>query len=329
MNRGTIIVLIITFIAVALVWFFLIPQKNISDVQKKAEFPTINTTMDFSILNTKNKSRYETLTFPKRQKIESENYTIEEKLSIQESESEIYNFKEFGLTFNNLQTNDIQPLKPEEKEITEEEIEEKIFKRLYPDYFTNGLVYTQNIFIEQGFLDANYEKIEMFDSEEKIFSFTNTIIDVFEEQGFYTSEEATESRVGVNQVWKSLLDSEKRLFREELLGSKLSKKIIVNIFYQIRKQFSRKIIEAVKNAENIMAKKAYAGDCYREGAGRITGANVWAPCCDCGLICNRHGCYLVTDCRGRCHIDLGCKNLYGRGGRPVIWDPATRICGIG
>lgn len=214
-------------------------------------------------------------------------------------------------------------------------IKQEVFKKLYPDYFTDGLSGIQEIFIEREFLDTNYQKIENFDSEDKIFAFVNTIIDVLEEQDIYTKEEAEKFRTGANVVWKNLLKEEEELFLQELMAkSQLSKKIIANRLFNLRKSSSKKVIGIFGKIKNVVIKNVYAltvtsPDCYQEGPPMPIGSNSWAPCCNCGWDCSGH---FIPDCgpAGRyCCYHLGCLNNNAGGWRSAIWDPATGICGVG
>lgn len=211
------------------------------------------------------------------------------------------------------------------------EIDQKVFDILYPDYFVFGLSYTQEFFIKQKFLDENYKKIENFDTEEKIFSFVNTIIDVSEKQGWYTKKEAEKFRYGVNQTWKSLLAEEEQYWKKKIIGSDFYDKILANRRYYIHKSMSRKISIIFKTMEEIALKKAYAQtECYRGGASTPGGANIWAQCCNCGFNITENGAEYKEDCgSGGCDIDLGCLNLYAGGSKPAIWDQSTGICGVG
>ena len=47
------------------------------------------------------------------------------------------------------------------------EIDKQIFETLFPYYIVDFYTGLQESYIELGFLDENYEKIEKFDSEEK------------------------------------------------------------------------------------------------------------------------------------------------------------------
>lgn len=226
------------------------------------------------------------------------------------------------------QASEISPISQPLSEVSIVSIEQQVFEILYPDYFTSGLSYTQQFYIEQEFLSKDYEKIEDFDSEEKIFAFVNTSIDVFEEQSIYSKEEAEKFRNGVNKIWKGLLAEEKIYWQRKLIGSDFYNKILANRQYHIRKSASEKIAKIFETIKNTAAPYAYAADCYRGGATTPGGANVWAPCCNCGLNCNKHGCFPVDDCGSGCDIDLGCKNLFGKG-KPVIWDSSSGICGVG
>jgi len=74
-------------------------------------------------------------------------------------------------------------------------------------------------------------------------------------------------------------------------------------------------------------------DCYRQGGGAGGGADLAAAFCNSGWDCipTPAGCAWrwVDDCGDPdviCEIKLGCKNLICPG-RPMIWDPLTRICG--
>ena len=209
-------------------------------------------------------------------------------------------------------------------------VEQQVFDILYPDYFTDGLAFTQSVFVEQGFLSGDYKKIENFDSEEKIFVFVNTNINVFEEIGFITKSEADKFRVGANKIWKNILEGEKLELKKQLIGSEFYKRILTNRIYYISKSVNKKIAKILKELKDKAFVKTYAADCYRGGAATPGGSNVWAPCCNCGLKFYGYVPVPVGDCgynsRG-CDIPLGCKNLYGKG-RAVIWDPSG-ICGVG
>ena len=209
-------------------------------------------------------------------------------------------------------------------------VEQQVFDILYPDYFTDGLAFTQSVFVEQGFLSGDYKKIENFDSEEKIFVFVNTNINVFEEIGFITKSEADKFRVGANKIWKNILEGEKLELKKQLIGSEFYKRILTNRIYYISKSVNKKIAKILKELKDKAFVKTYAADCYRGGAATPGGSNVWAPCCNCGLKCSSNGCVYIQDCGSggsSCNVQLGCKNLYGKG-RAVIWDPSG-ICGVG
>jgi len=210
-------------------------------------------------------------------------------------------------------------------------IEQQIFDILFPDYIIEAYADTQDVYIEHGFLGEDYEKIENFDSEEKIFVFVNTNINVFEEIGFITKSEADKFRVGANKIWKNILEGEKLELKKQLIGSEFYKRILTNRIYYISKSVNKKIAKILKELKDKAFVKTYAADCYRGGAATPGGTNnSYVPCCNCGL--KRYGYVLVPveDCgynsRG-CDIPLGCKNRHGKG-RPVIWDPSG-ICGVG
>ena len=210
-------------------------------------------------------------------------------------------------------------------------VEQQVFDILYPDYFTDGLAFTQSVFVEQGFLSGDYKKIENFDSEEKIFVFVNTNINVFEEIGFITKSEADKFRVGANKIWKNILEGEKLELKKQLIGSEFYKRILTNRIYYISKSVNKKIAKILKELKDKAFVKTYAADCYRGGAATPGGTNnSYVPCCNCGLKLYGNVPVRVGDCgynsRG-CDIPLGCKNRYGKG-RPVIWDPSG-ICGVG
>lgn len=96
------------------------------------------------------------------------------------------------------------------------EQEKRIFNQLFPPDLLEALMDTQENFIAQGFLLSTYQKIEEFDSEEKIFSFINTTIDVFEKQEWSSKEEAEKFRKGANETWKQLLEEEKKNIFKDL-----------------------------------------------------------------------------------------------------------------
>ena len=154
---------------------------------------------------------------------------------------------------------------------------------------------------------------------------------MFEEQGIYSEGDAEKFRNGVNRVWKNLLAEEKIYWQKKLMGSEFYDRILANRQYYIRKSASKKIARIFETIKNITAPYAYAADCYRGGAPTPGGANVSAPCCNCGYICGSHGCSYRPDCGSGgsgCNVHLGCKNLYGRG-KPMLWDSTTGICGVG
>lgn len=333
MSRRILFILITVIIVAIISWIFLFPKEKTSITQEITESPTT-----YSARETEEIPVFTTLDFQETQEGESQNY-INENLSFLKPEIEIFQetapiVEQFSSIFyENPQQNQINTdtVVPEELELTEAEIEQEIFDKLYPDYFTEGLSFTQDVFEEQDFLNSDYETIESFDSEEKIFAFVNTIIDVFEEQGFYSEEEAIKFRVGANKTWKTVLENDRRFFRDELISSELSKSIVANIIYYTHKKASEKIARIVKEIEKITAQKAYAQDCFRSGGGGPGGANLSAPCCNCGLKCSSQGCVPVDDCGSGgsgCDVQLGCKNLYGAG-KAVIWDSSNGICGIG
>lgn len=207
--------------------------------------------------------------------------------------------------------------------------EKEIFAKLYPDYFTDGLAEIQKVFLERGFLDASYQKIENFDSEEKIFSFVNTNIGVFEKQGWYSKEEAEKFRKGANGIWKDLMEKERLELQQQLIKSEFYKKILASKIHYLTESISREFLE-------IFPKKVYADyvnsvDCYKSsiilpGAG----TNLWAPCCDCGINCGRRSCWNIAHCGPEgCLVNLGCLNLFARFFPAAIWDEFSGICGIG
>lgn len=216
----------------------------------------------------------------------------------------------------------------------------EVFKLLYPDVYTDGLYRVQDEFIEFGFLDSGYKKIDNFDSEDKIFAFVNIIIDVFENEGNYTKEEAEKYRTGVNVIWKNLLKDEEEIYLQAILAkSQLSKDMLSNRLFNLRQSSSKKILAIFVEMGSKFINKANAAfvispDCYQDGAPvQPWGANVWAPCCDCGYICGSRGCFFVPHCytaRSGCNVQLGCLNLYGQNqALNAIWDSASGICGIG
>ena len=318
MSKRLIIIFIIVIAVIIFSWIFLFTE-NKPPTNLETSLSTESNTV-FKPQIAENKPIYTVLSFPKKQEKEKIQNYIEVEVS--SFTKKIEDFKE---------NTENQILNTNEK-LSEAQIEKKVFDRLYPYYFIDGLVFTQDVFEEQSFVDTDYKEIKIFDSEVKIFAFVNTIIDVFEEQSFYTQEEANKYRVGVNKTLKDLLESEKILFRNELISSELSKKIFANIMYNARKKASQKIISFMDKIKDITIKDARAADCFRSGGGSGAGANVSAPCCNCGLkVIRGGGTQYVQDCgsgSSGCDIPLGCKNLYGMG-RAVIWDSSTGICGVG
>jgi len=335
MNKKTLYVLLIVVIIAIISSFFLFSKEKPAIIQEVSEFPDTSSTRDVS-LTEKTK---ETPTFDFQETQKEEQSSINKGLSFLTPEIEVFQeplpiIQQFSSIFyeNPQNQTGIEIVVPEKPALTEAEVEQIVFNKLYPDYFTEGLSFTQNVFMEQGFLNEDYETIESFDSEEKIFAFVNTIIDVFEEQGFYSEAEAVKFRTGANETWKSILDDERRVFKNELISSKLSEKIFANILFNTQKKASKQIINITDKLENMFLKKAQAEECFRSGGGGGIGANVSAPCCNCGLECRSgSGCTYVDDCGGgggKCDVHFGCKNLYGKG-KAIIWDPSSGICGVG
>lgn len=243
-------------------------------------------------------------------------------------------FKEIGVSFKNIIKPDLKKQKISQEMNGQAEkstaIEREIFNQLYPDYFINGLMETQNFLLENGFLAEDYKKIESFNSEEEIFSFVNTIIDVFEKQGIYSSEEAKQFRKGANEIWRNLMTEEKLVLQNKLIKSDFYKHASANRIYNLKQLISQKILKIFSELKNLAIPRIYASpDCYREGPVGPDGSNVWAPCCNCGFNCDDDGCWFVEDCGDHCDIDLGCLNLYAGDDKPAIWDESSGICGVG
>ena len=332
MNKKNLSILIIIIFVAIISWIFLFSKENPTITQDATEFPTTS-----SARETIDRPTFTTFDFQKEENNESQSF-LNKNLSFLSPETEIFQevapvIEQFTpIIYENPQNEqDIEIVLLEKPKLSEVEIEQIVFNKLYPDYFTDGLTFTQNVFVEQSFLSEGYEMIESFDSEEEIFAFVNTIINVFEEQGFYSEEEAVKFRIGANQTWKSILDDERSFFRKELISSELSKKIFANILFNAQRKTSKKIINIVDKLEGLFLKEAQAEECFRAKGGGSSGSNVSAPCCNCGLKCGSHGCVPVDDCGSggsACDVQLGCKNLYGAG-RAVIWDSSNGICGIG
>jgi|TARA_Y100000310_G_scaffold169509_4_gene169668 hypothetical protein len=332
MNKNLIVIFIIIAVIATLGWIFLSPIKErltvIQIIKKSTTKQPQNTTIIERKKEEADQSQSISGILPYNDQFdEFKNPPIESFLSIESK-----TFKNIGPIIEDVVSVFTNPEVPQP--LSDEKlasVEQQVFDILYPDYFTEGLAFTQSVFVEQGFLSENYKKIENFDSEEKIFAFVNTIIDVFEEQGFYSEDEAIKFRIGANQTWKSILDDERRIFRNKLISSKLSKKIFANILFNTHKKTSKQIINIADKLEDIFLKKAQAKECFRDGGGGGSGSNDWALCCNCGLKCTSNGCVYRQNCgKGgkSCNVPLGCKNLVGKG-KAVIWDSATGICGVG
>lgn len=220
--------------------------------------------------------------------------------------------------------------------------EKEIFAKLYPDYFTNALLDIQNVFIEFGYLEGGYKKIEKFDTEEKIFSFINTGTDVFEKQGWYTKEEAEKFRRGTNETWKKLMEKEKLELQGQFIKSEFYKNIFASKTNYFNKSISKKISEIFNK---LTGKIVYAasvfdnsengdgpGECWKGGNPLLpVGVNLIALCCDCGL--GGKDLDFIEHCGANgesCAIQLGCLNRLARfKGFSAIWDSDTGICGVG
>lgn len=328
MNKNLIVISIIIAIIAILSWIFLLStEKKSVPVQTVKEFSTKKTQPHQISTNKQTEASNQPISILG---ISPYSEQFDELDTFKKNDQLFEDFENIVSTFTNPFTPQISEVNPVSQEnIDLAKVEQQIFDILYPDYFTDGLFDTQQFYIEQDFLSANYERIEKFDSEEKIFAFVNVSIDVFEEQGIYSEEDAEKFRNGVNKIWKSLLAEEKIYWQKKLISSEFYDKILTNRQYYIRKSASRRITKIFEAIKTTIAPEVYAADCYRSGGGGGVGSNVSAPCCNCGFNTDGRHVWYVEDCGGGCNLrDLGCKNLYGKG-RSVIWDSSTLICGVG
>jgi len=350
MNKKFAVICIIITIVTVLIWIFIFPLKKPATTKNKNAniFPKEDSIKDISSIsqrkdskqeNNKNIPNYTTLYFSEKEKTKPQGYTIEESLPYQKNKvnnlnnviDSIINSVDLSLkTAQQSEYIEISTTTSETEKLDENKMDQKVFDKLFPDYIIEAYMYTQKVYIERGFLRADYEKIENFDSEEKIFAFVNININVFEEIGLITESEADKFRIGANQIWKGILEKEKLELKRQLIGTKFYKRILTNRIYHLNKSTNKKITKILKELKEKTVTKLYAADCYRSGTSALGGTNnANVPCCNCGLNCNKHGCYPVPDCGSGCDIDLGCLNLYAKGSKPAIWDPATGICGVG
>lgn len=332
MSKKPIIIFLIIAIIAILGWIFLFPAREKSI--------TVQTAKEFPAKQSQNITR-------KEKEIKNQPQSISGILSYSEQTDEPEIFKKsdplledignIASTFTNSfapQASETNQVSQSSNDVDPAAIERQIFETLFPDYIIEAYADTQESYIKLGYLDENYEKIENFDTEEKIFAFVNTNINVFEEIGLITKSEAVKFRIGANQIWRDILEKEKLELKKQLIGSEIGsefyKRILTNRIYYISRSISKKIAKILKELKDKTIIRTYAADCYRGGdpaPGGSNNANV--PCCNCGLNCNKHGCYPVPDCGSGCDIDLGCLNKYAGGNKPAIWDPATGICGVG
>ncbi|MFQ5662085.1 MAG: hypothetical protein ACE5F2_02435 [Candidatus Paceibacteria bacterium] len=320
-------------------WFLLASEKESAIPKEIGVFPSTSSTRDISVQKSpENKPRFTTLPFPEKQVTRARSYTIEKELpalkpkiaSFQEIGSAIENTVSYFFDDTENQSKTENTAQPEPKRLSSAEIEKQVFETLFPDYVINFYTDLQQAYIDDGYVSKNYEKIESFDSEEKIFAFVNTSIDIAEEQGFISKKEAQKSRIGANQILRAIYESEKLQLQKELIGSDFYNRIFANRLNYLHRSVDKKIVRFLEMMKNITTKEVYAADCYRSGAASPGGTNnshVW--CCNCGENMTRNGPVFVQDCGTRCNYrNYGCKNGPGGGFRPVIWDPSG-ICGVG
>ena len=217
MSKNLIVIFIIIAVIATLGWIFLSPIKESPAVIQIIKKSTTKQPQNTTIIERKKEEADQSQLIPgilpyNEQFNELKNPPVEPFLSIESKTLENIGpvLEDVVSVFTNPEVS--QPLSTTGL-IT---VEQQVFDILYPDYFTDGLAFTQSVFVEQGFLSGDYKKIENFDSEEKIFTFVNTIIDVLEEQNIYSEEDAEKFRNGVNQVWKSLLAEEEKYWKKNL-----------------------------------------------------------------------------------------------------------------
>lgn len=186
--------------------------------------------------------------------------------------------------------------------------DEEYFKIAYPDYYIGYLNAMAKMMEDNGYPINADEK--QFASEEKIIAFLNKYIDYLAAQGAITEGQKIGFKFGVNNTLPELNEKEKQA------------KSISQIYI-------KKSIE--KLAWVAFGEKACAiVSCFWIGAPKPIGANLWAPCCNCGWNCGKHGCWFVPDCGvGGCQINTGCINGVCGYANSSIWDPMGGICGCG
>jgi len=227
--------------------------------------------------------------------------------------------------------------------------EEEIFSRLWPVEYRNALITLQDLMIKDGFM-LESEKVSHMTSDEHIYAALLKIADYALKQGWVESADFDQLRTGIQELERTI-SMERTNLRTK---GKISNGVLLPGGQRINKtpltkqSFFSTIIDGLKYSLTVNTANAQipgvpgwhtTPDCYKDLApvNPVPGVNLWAFCCNCGLLCTPFGCVGIPDCGPfslACNVPLGCLNRFCGGWPNAIWDSfsnplGTGICGCG
>lgn len=201
--------------------------------------------------------------------------------------------------------------------------DQQIFDWIWPPTYREDLAAIERLYTQKNYITSRAPTD--FNDEQNLYQFLALTLDVSEQKGWITSSDAAILRKGLKETLPLVVERDKNMLRQGL--------------YPV--SFLPKDMDIARLRWVIFANIAQAspgwvtsGDCYKDDnpANPIPGPNIWAECCNCGLICTPSGCDFVKDCGPqsiKCDVPLGCLNLACGNFPNAIWDPTTGICGCG
>ncbi len=227
--------------------------------------------------------------------------------------------------------------------------EEQIFEIIWPKDYRNALVMLQDLMVKDGFI-AESRKISVMQSDDQVYAALLSIVDYAVKEGWVVPADFEKLRAGIKELEKIITAERANLRRHGKLsdgvllpgGQRISKTP------QIKQDFFSMIIDGLKYSLTVQSANAQipgvpgwhtTPDCYKDLAPAywVPGPNLWAFCCNCGLLCTPVGCTFIPDCGPfsvACNVPLGCLNLMCIAWPNAIWDApwnplGTGICGCG
>ncbi len=211
----------------------------------------------------------------------------------------------------------------------------EVFNKLWPQEYRLSLRPIEDQMVKEGFITE--EKKNPMADDKNMFAFYRTMLDYAKSKGWVKEDRYQSLRHGIDEVFPSIIRQERaNLKRTGVTGEVLPKDQKLSA----KKPFSQTANDILDGLRYVFsfAEPANAAwfrdvDCYKDDNPLypIPGPNLWAFCCNCGMLCTYY-CVFLEDCGPEgayCNRPLGCLNLACRAWPNAIWDPLTGVCGCG